>query len=67
MYLRTVRDKYIQMYKEFLTQLHIHTEAIRILAKRHPPILLITPLKLKGILNAVRTTVRKTNQTMIWL
>ena len=23
LYLRTIRDKYIQMYKEFITQLHI--------------------------------------------
>ena len=29
--------------------------------KRYLPISLITPLKLKEILNAVRTTVRKTN------
>ena len=60
LYLRTVRDKYIQMYKEFITQLHIHTKAIRILAKSYLPILLITPLKLKEILNMVRITVRKT-------
>ena len=32
LYLRTVRDKYIQMYKEFITQLCIHTKAIKILA-----------------------------------
>ena len=59
LYLRTVRDKYIQMYKEFITQLHIHTKAFRILAKGYLPISLITPLKLKEILNAERTTVRK--------
>ena len=33
LYLRTVRDKYIQMYKEFIAQLHIHSKAIRIFAK----------------------------------
>ena len=49
------------MYKEFITQLHIYAYAIRILAKGHLPISLITPLKLKEILNAVRNTVRKTN------
>ena len=49
------------MYKEFITQLHIHAKAIRVLAKWYLPILFITPLKLKEILNAVRTTVRKTN------
>ena len=33
LYFRTVRDKYIQMSKQFITQLCIHTKAIRILAK----------------------------------
>ena len=61
LYLRTVRDKYIQMYKEFITQLHIHAKAIRILAKGYLPILLITPIKLKEILEAVKATVQKTN------
>ena len=59
-YLRTVRDKYIQMYKEFITQLCIHIKAVRILAKGYLPILLITPIKLKEILEAVKTT-QKTN------
>ena len=61
LYFRTVSDKYIQMYKEFMTQLHIHTKGSRILAKGYLPISLITPLKLKEILNMVRTTVRKKN------
>ena len=61
LYLRTVRNKYIQMYKEFITWLHIHAKAIRILAKGYLPISLITPLKLKEILNVVNTTVRKTD------
>ena len=47
------------MYKEFITQLHIYVTAVRILAKGSLPISLITPLKLKEILNVVRTTVRK--------
>ena len=38
LYLRTVRDKYIEMYKEFITQLCIHTKAVRILAKGYLPI-----------------------------
>ena len=32
LYLRTVRDKYIQMYKEFITQPYVYAKAIRILA-----------------------------------
>ena len=61
LYLRTVKDKYVLLYKELTTQLHIYTAAIRILAKGYLPISLITPLKLKGILNEVRITVWKTN------
>ena len=61
LYLRTVKDKYTLLYKERIPQLHIYTMAISILAKGHLPISLITPLKLKEILNIVRTTVRKTN------
>ena len=49
------------MYRELITQLHIYTNAIRILAKGYLPISLIIPLKLKEILNALRNTVRKTN------
>ena len=61
LYLRTVKEKYGLMYKEFTTQLCIYASAIRILAKGYLSISLITPLKLKKILNAVRNTVRKTN------
>ena len=61
LYLRTVRDKYTQMYKEFITQLQVHAKAIRILVKGYLSISLITPLKLKELINVVSTTVRKTN------
>ena len=49
------------MYKEFITQLHIHAKAIRILAKGYLPTLLIMPIKLKEILDAVKATIQKTN------
>ena len=42
-------------------QLCIYATAVRILTKGYLPISLITPLKLKEILNTVRMTVRKTN------
>ena len=61
LYLRNVQDKYILLYKELITQLHIYATTIRILAKGYLPILLITPLKLKEILNEARNTVKKTN------
>ena len=62
LYLRMIKDKYVLLYKEFITQLHIYTAAIRILAKGYLPFSLITPLKLREILNKVRTTLQKTNQ-----
>ena len=61
LYLRTVQDKYISLYKELIIQLHICATAIRVLAKGYLPILLITPLKLQAILNEVRIAMRKTN------
>ena len=61
LYLGIVKEKYVLMYKEFITQLCIYTKAIRFLAKGYLPISLVSPLKLKEILNTVRNTVRKTN------
>ena len=65
LYLRTIKDRYIQMHKEFIFQICIHMKAIRILANGHLPILLITTIKLKEILDTVKTTIQKTTQTMI--
>ena len=56
-----VREKYVKMYKEFIMQLYMYAKVIRILAKRYPPISLVTPLKLKEILNVVKVTIRKMN------
>ena len=56
-----MQDKYVSLYKELITQLHIYPAVIRILAKGYPPNSLITPLKLKEILNEVKITVWKTN------
>ena len=61
LYLRTVKDKYVLLYKELMMQLHIYATSIRILAKGYLPISVITPLKLKEILNEVGNTVTKTN------
>ena len=33
LYLRTVQDKYIVLYKELITQMHIYATSIRVLAK----------------------------------
>ena len=61
LYLRTIKDKYIEIYNEFISQLHIYSKAVGILAKGYLPILLITPLKLQEILNSVKEMLTKTN------
>ena len=61
LYLRTIKDKYNEIYNEFISQLHIYAKVVRILAKGYLPILLITPLKLQEILNSVKDTLTKTN------
>ena len=53
LYLRTIKDKYIELYNEFISQLHNKAKAVRILAKGYLTILLVTPLKLKEILASV--------------
>ena len=54
LYLRTLQDKYITLYKELIILLHIYATSIRILAKGYLPISLITPLKLKEILSKLK-------------
>ena len=52
---------YISLYRELITQICISTTAVRVLAKGYLLISLITPLKLKEILNEVKIMIRKTN------
>ena len=61
LYLRTIKDNYIEIYNEFISQLHIYIKAVRILAKGYFPISLITPLKLQEILNSVKEMPTKAN------
>ena len=61
LYAGPVQDRYIALYRELITQLHVYTSAIRILAKGYLPISLATPLKLREILNDVKTAIQKTN------
>ena len=53
LYLRTLTEKYIKMYEEFILQLCMYAKDIRVLAKGYLPISLISPSKLREILNAV--------------
>ena len=61
LYLRTVQDKYIALYSELITQLWIYASSIKILVKGYLPISLVTPSKLKEILNEVKIDIQKTN------
>ena len=62
LYLRTIQDKYIALYKELITQLCTYVSAIRILAKGYLPNTLIKPEKLQEILTEVKKTLQITNQ-----
>ena len=59
--LRTVQDKYIALHRELITQLHIYSSVTRILAKGYLPISLLTPSKLRDVLNEVKTAIQATN------
>ena len=61
LYLRTMQDKYIMLYRELISQLHIYTSVNRILAKGYLPNTLVTPSKLKEILGEVRKMLQITN------
>ena len=50
LYLRMMQDKYIMLYRELISQLHVYVSAIRVLAKVYLPNTLVTPSKLKEIL-----------------
>ena len=56
LFLRTMQDKFVVLYRELITQLHIYASAIRVLAKGYLPNTLITLVTLKEILNEVRKT-----------
>ena len=61
LYLCTIKDKYIAIFNEFISQLHIYAKAVRILAKGYLPISLVTSLKLQQIINTVKEMLIKTN------
>ena len=60
LYLRTIQDKYITLYRELITQLKIYTSPIRILAKGYLPNTLVTPSKLQEILKNVKAALQAT-------
>ena len=56
-----MQDKYIALYKELISKLHVYATSIRILAKHYIPISLLTPSKVQEILNEIKLAIRKTN------
>ena len=61
LYLRIIRDKYVVLYREYITQLHTYVSAIRVLGKGYLPNTLIKPAKLQEILTEVKKTLQITN------
>ena len=61
LYFRIIKDKYISMYRELITQLHTYVSAIRILAKGYLPNTLIKPEKLQEILTELKKSLHVTN------
>ena len=61
LFLRIFQDKYISLYRELITQLHIYVSAIRILAKGYLAKTLLMPKKLQGILSKVKRSLHITN------
>ena len=61
LYLRTIQDKCIALYRELITQLQICASAIRILAKGYLPNTLVATSKLKEILSEVKTALQTSN------
>ena len=55
-----LRQKYVQMYKEFNSQLHIYVKVIRILSKGYLLTSLLPPSKLQDILE-VKKAIQTTN------
>ena len=64
LFLTTIRQKYIKMYKRFIEELKMYTKGIRILSKGYLPISLLPPSKLEKILSEVRIALAKTNKRL---
>ena len=62
LFLTTVREKYVRMYKRFIEELKLYSRAIRVLSKGYLPIALLPPSKLEKILNEVRVAIAKSNK-----
>ena len=62
LFLTTIREKYIKMYKSFIEELKLYSKVIRVLSKGYLPISLLPPSKLEKILKEVRIAITKSNK-----
>ena len=61
LYLRTIKDKYIEIYMHSFHNSTLYAKVVRILAKGYLTISLINPLKLQEILKLVRDILTRPN------
>ena len=61
LYLTTVREKYVTMYKRFIEGIKLYSKAIQVLSKGYLPISLLPPSKLEKIPKEVRIAIAKSN------
>ena len=62
LFLTTVREKYVKMYKIFIKELQLYSKAVRVLSKGFIPISLLLPSKLVKIPKEVRIAIAKSNK-----
>ena len=62
LFLTTVQEKYVRMYKRFIEELKLYSRAIRVLSKGYLPISLLSPSKLGKTLCEVRIAIAKSNK-----
>ena len=62
LFLTTIQEKYVRMYKRFIEELKLYSRAIRVLLKGYLPISVLPPSKLEKILSEVRIAIPKSNK-----
>ena len=62
LFLTTVREKYMKMYKRFIEELKLYSKAVRVLSKGYLPISLLPSSKLEKTLREVRIAIAKSNK-----
>ena len=61
LYITAMRERYIQIYEKFISQLKIYDNAIKILSKGYLLISLLSPMKLQENLKEVKKAIQISN------